>query len=188
MGLCADLRLSSSFCQTSANGIETIWKLTPPPLRAAFGICTGCVFINDCNQSVLFQSLDAEIGELLSPAPTSTLLEDLVRLQAVVLYQIIKIFYAASRSGSLQNGKNPWSGHTGSRSCCEQTPSYKTHKNLGDVAVSRKHPPNRPNIFRAVYLFSNFTYGFCSEAATPGILPVSMQQAPGTPEAFTCGI
>jgi hypothetical protein len=42
---------------------------------------------------VLFHSLDAEIAELLSPAPMSTILEDLVRLQAAVLYQIIRIFF-----------------------------------------------------------------------------------------------
>jgi hypothetical protein len=52
----------------------------PKPLRAAFGICAACVSINDRNRSVLFQSLDAEIRELLSPASTSTLLEDISRL------------------------------------------------------------------------------------------------------------
>ncbi|KAF7546264.1 hypothetical protein G7Z17_g8568 [Cylindrodendrum hubeiense] len=70
----------------------------PRPLRAAFGICAGHLSLNDRNRSVLFQSLDAELSELIAP-PTppiaSTLLDDLVRLQAILLYQIIRFFFGS---------------------------------------------------------------------------------------------
>lgn len=65
----------------------------PRALQAAFGVCAGCVSLNNRNQMVLFQALDAEMSELLTPALTSTLLEDLVKLQAALLYQIIRLFY-----------------------------------------------------------------------------------------------
>jgi hypothetical protein len=65
----------------------------PRALRAAFGICAGCVSINERNQPILFQALDGEMSELLTPGLTSTLVEDLVKLQAAVLYQIIRLFY-----------------------------------------------------------------------------------------------
>lgn len=65
----------------------------PRPLRAAFGICAGCLSLNERNQSLLFQALDAEISELLIPGSTCSLLENLARLQAIVLYQIIRLFY-----------------------------------------------------------------------------------------------
>ncbi|KAH6989714.1 hypothetical protein BKA56DRAFT_475399 [Ilyonectria sp. MPI-CAGE-AT-0026] len=68
----------------------------PRPLRAAWTICAGCVSINDRNRKMLFQALDAELSELITPSTpvvTSTLLEDLVWLQAVLLYQLIRFFF-----------------------------------------------------------------------------------------------
>jgi hypothetical protein len=148
----------------------------PRPLQAAFGICAGCVSINDQNQSVLFQSLDAEITTLLSPAPTSTILEDLVRLQAAVLYQIIRIFIGgleqriiAERQkflvrsygltllrrvdSELQNAQRTWEAWLLAESICRT------------VLIS----------FKLYTVYSNFTYGVCKEAAAIGILPVSTQ-------------
>ncbi|KAH7014806.1 hypothetical protein EDB80DRAFT_747987 [Ilyonectria destructans] len=68
----------------------------PRPLRAAWTICAGCLSINDRNRKMLFQALDAELSELIAPSTpvvTSTLLEDLVWLQAVLLYQMIRFFF-----------------------------------------------------------------------------------------------
>lgn len=68
----------------------------PRPLRAAWTICAGCVSMNDRNRKMLFQALDAELSELITPSTpvvTSTLLEDLVWLQAVLLYQMIRFFF-----------------------------------------------------------------------------------------------
>jgi len=67
----------------------------PRPLRAAFGICAGCFSRNERNRSLLFQALDTEMSELLTPGLTSPLIEDLARLQAIVLYQIIRLFYGS---------------------------------------------------------------------------------------------
>ena len=65
----------------------------PRPLRAAFGICTGLFSLSERNQALLFQALDTEISELLVPGSTCSLIENLARLQAIVLYQIIRLFY-----------------------------------------------------------------------------------------------
>lgn len=65
----------------------------PRPLRAAFGICAGCVSLNERNRSVLFQALDDQVSELLTPALKGSLAEDLVTLQAVLLYETIRLFY-----------------------------------------------------------------------------------------------
>jgi hypothetical protein len=67
----------------------------PRHLRAAFGICGASAMINDHNRQLLFQALDAEMVELLSRAMTGTLLDQLTRLQAAVLYQVVRLFYGS---------------------------------------------------------------------------------------------
>jgi hypothetical protein len=71
----------------------------PAPLRTAFGICARAVSTPaGGDRTMLFRVLDAETAELLNkPTPaassnSSTLLDDLARLQAVVLYTIIRFF------------------------------------------------------------------------------------------------
>lgn len=65
----------------------------PIPLRTALGTCTGILSANECSQSVLFGVIATEISDMLIQAPESGLLEDLARLQASVLYQIIRFVY-----------------------------------------------------------------------------------------------
>ncbi|CAG9984232.1 unnamed protein product [Clonostachys byssicola] len=68
-------------------------SLAPGPLRAAWGICAGCITLNSRNRKFLFQAVDAELAKLLVPTPQGTLFEDLVTLQASVLYQMIRLIY-----------------------------------------------------------------------------------------------
>ncbi|KAL7916900.1 hypothetical protein GGI35DRAFT_466389 [Trichoderma velutinum] len=86
-----------------ANEAETIFihkdlfhSTLPIPLRTAFGICTGIVSTNERSQSALFGVIATEISDLLAQGPEGELLGDLARLQASVLYQIIRFFYGNS--------------------------------------------------------------------------------------------
>jgi hypothetical protein len=65
----------------------------PKPLRAAFGVAAACTCTKDSNRSILFRSLDAELAELIQLSPAETILAHLVKLQAIVLYQIIRLLY-----------------------------------------------------------------------------------------------
>lgn len=65
----------------------------PIPLRTAFGICTGILSSNECSQPLLFGAMANEVCDLLVQAPDSTLFGDLARLQASLLYQIIRFVY-----------------------------------------------------------------------------------------------
>ncbi|KAL6808356.1 hypothetical protein V8C40DRAFT_278875 [Trichoderma camerunense] len=83
-----------------ANQAETMfihkklfYSTLPIPLRTAFSICTGIVSSNECSRSVLFGVIATEISDLLVRDPESGLLGDLARLQASVLYQIIRFVY-----------------------------------------------------------------------------------------------
>ncbi|KAL6791086.1 hypothetical protein J3E68DRAFT_438846 [Trichoderma sp. SZMC 28012] len=72
---------------------DLFYSTLPIPLRTAFGICTGIVSSNERSQSILFGVIATEISDLLIYAPESGLLEDLARLQASVLYQMIRFVY-----------------------------------------------------------------------------------------------
>ncbi|KAH7029912.1 uncharacterized protein B0I36DRAFT_326500 [Microdochium trichocladiopsis] len=65
----------------------------PQAMQAAFGVCAGSTRMNERSRSMLFRTLDAEFAKLQNIAPTeTTLLDDLASLQAVLLYQSIRIF------------------------------------------------------------------------------------------------
>ncbi|KAL4739036.1 hypothetical protein BDV11DRAFT_188519 [Aspergillus similis] len=65
----------------------------PQSIRMAFGIsCSSCL-LSDANRNTLFQAIDTEVNELLSAAEPASLLEDLARLQALLLYQTIRFFH-----------------------------------------------------------------------------------------------
>ncbi|KAH8900795.1 hypothetical protein GQ53DRAFT_740684 [Thozetella sp. PMI_491] len=77
----------------------------PPPLLAAFGICAGSLVLNERNQSALFQAVDVEMTRFLTPTPSGTLRDDLAKLQAAVLYQIIRLFYGGLEQRILAEGQ-----------------------------------------------------------------------------------
>jgi hypothetical protein len=65
----------------------------PQPLRSAFGLCAGTASITQQNRHLLFQALEDETSLLLRSAWASSLIEDLAKLQAVVLFQVIRLYY-----------------------------------------------------------------------------------------------
>ncbi|KAL7780930.1 hypothetical protein V8C43DRAFT_320241 [Trichoderma afarasin] len=72
---------------------DLFYSTLPMPLRTAFGICTGILSTNERSQSVLFGVIATEISDLLVRDLGSGLLGDLARLQASVLYQIIRFVH-----------------------------------------------------------------------------------------------
>jgi hypothetical protein len=50
---------------------------------------------------MLFRSLDTEVSELLTPVSSSTLLEDLSKIQVLVLYQINRLFSSEVKQRTL---------------------------------------------------------------------------------------
>ncbi|KAL4749447.1 hypothetical protein BDW72DRAFT_133122 [Aspergillus terricola var. indicus] len=68
-------------------------ELMPQSIRVAFGIsCSSCL-LSDANRNTIFQAIDIEVNELLGAAEPATLFDDLARLQALLLYQTIRLFH-----------------------------------------------------------------------------------------------
>ncbi|KAL4772270.1 hypothetical protein BDW60DRAFT_187745 [Aspergillus nidulans var. acristatus] len=64
----------------------------PQSIRMAFGIsCSSCL-LSDANRNTLFKAIDSEVDELLNTAEPAALRDDLARLQALLLYQTIRLF------------------------------------------------------------------------------------------------
>jgi hypothetical protein len=154
---------------------KTLYRNSVPrQLRVAFGICAGCVFINERNQSVLFQALDAEISELLIPALTRTLLEDLVTLQAAVLYQIIRIFYGGLEQRIVAERQEFLVRSIGltllQRANTEPKNAQQTWETWHLAESIRR---TVLIAFKLYTLYSHFRDGKCKEVAALNLLPVS---------------
>jgi hypothetical protein len=153
---------------------ELFCSALPLPLRTAYGICARAISMNDHNRPVFFKVLAAEIADLLAPAPTSTLLEDLARLQAVVLYQIIRFY-----NGNLEQ-----------RVIAEQQEFVVRSSGLkllqrADVELRQIQPSWETFVvaesirrtvlvaFKLYTLYWIFRHGTCIETAAMNMLPVS---------------
>jgi hypothetical protein len=153
----------------------------PRQLRAAFGLCAGCALLNDQNRSQLFRAVDAEILESLTPALTSTLLEDLVILQTTVLYQIIRLFYGdleqrivAERQEYLVR-------------LCSLKLLQRAEKELQNALLTWKDWVLAESIRRTVFIsfklytvYSHFKNGSCNEYEALGHLPVTAKPSSWT--------
>ncbi|KAH7322607.1 hypothetical protein B0I35DRAFT_184913 [Stachybotrys elegans] len=62
----------------------------PKPLRTAFGICGASVVLSDRTKDMVFRTIDAEIGDMARSSGL-TLAEKLAQLQALILYQLIRL-------------------------------------------------------------------------------------------------
>ncbi|KAL4926743.1 Zn(II)2Cys6 transcription factor domain-containing protein [Aspergillus undulatus] len=69
----------------------------PQAMRTAFGVSGSSCLLTEKNRDMLFRVVDAEVTGLLDSATQMTLIEDLASLQALLLYQAIRLFL-----GSLQ--------------------------------------------------------------------------------------
>ncbi|KAJ9145118.1 Zn(2)-C6 fungal-type DNA-binding domain-containing protein [Pleurostoma richardsiae] len=146
----------------------------PRPLRAAFGICAGCAVMNERNQSTLFHALDAEMLELLPSTPTSTLLEDLVRLQAAVLYEIVRLFYGGLEQRIVAERQEYLIRSHGLKLL------QRADAELGNAPRTWESWVLAESVRRTVVIafklyttYSTFRGGTCTEIAALSILPVS---------------
>lgn len=65
----------------------------PASMRTAFGICAATLTLNQQTRPMIFQAVDAEVSSLLSSTLSGPLSENLAAFQALVLYQIMRIFH-----------------------------------------------------------------------------------------------
>lgn len=148
----------------------------PQPLRAAFGICAGLVSMNDRNRSVLFHALDAEISELLTPPLTSTLLEDLVRLQAAVLYQTIRLFHGGYEQQIVAQRQEFLIRSYGLGCLGRLDTELQNSPPTWETWILAESMRRTVIVaFKLYTLYSSFRHGICSELKALQILPVSMK-------------
>ncbi|KAL4781769.1 hypothetical protein BJX76DRAFT_334620 [Aspergillus varians] len=65
----------------------------PRPIRTAYGVSSSACLISESNRAMIFRVVDREVLDLLNNAEQPTLLDELARLQALVLYQTIRLFH-----------------------------------------------------------------------------------------------
>ncbi|CAM1507608.1 Fc.00g072490.m01.CDS01 [Cosmosporella sp. VM-42] len=146
----------------------------PQPLLAAFGICAGSVSMNERNRPILFQAVDAEILKLLIPASTSTLLEDLVTLQAAVLYQIIRLYHGGLEQQIAAEQQEFLVRSYGLKLLQRADTELQTIQWTWETWILAESIRRTVLIaFKLYTIYAQFRYGMCTEIAAMGILPVS---------------
>jgi hypothetical protein len=149
-------------------------QILPPQMRSAFGICSACSMLNDNNRSMFFRAVDAEVSILLAPTSKSTLLEDLARLQAAVLYQIMRIFYG-NLEQRIKAERQEYLIRAFAlmvlRRVDPQTEDTEMEWNKWILAESIRR--TAVIAFKLYTMYSIFRHGVCREAVAIGMLPVS---------------
>jgi len=176
----------------------------PSPLLTAFGISAGCTSLNESNRDILFQALDTQMNHLLFTTPTggtasTSALDNLARFQAIVLYQIIRLFYgdvnqrvAAERQAYavraqalrlLQSIDSTLSDTDMADSDTPGSTSVETIMQTGSAQSWEKwilSESIRRTVFVAFKLYTVYTafrYGRCVETEALAMLPVSTRPA-----------
>jgi hypothetical protein len=155
--------------------------LIPDPvtqaIRTAFGVSAIYVCMNESNQSMLFRTIDSEVSELLKPATGSTLLEDLSKMQALVLYQIIRMFHDDLKQRTLAEQQQSLLGtralqllRRGDVELRDIQPTWETW--LLTETIRRTVIVT----FMVHAVYSIFKMGICPELPTLSVLPVSTRQ------------
>ena len=148
----------------------------PRPLRAAFGICAGSMSISERNRSVLFHALDAEVTELLKAPSTGTLLEDLVRLQAAVLYQIIRLFHGGLEQRIVAEQQEFPLRSFGLTLLQRAEVELRNVRRIWEIWIFAESIRRTVLIAFKVYtMYAIFKHGKCAEGAAMQLLPVSVK-------------
>ncbi|GAD97555.1 hypothetical protein AN9352.2 [Paecilomyces variotii No. 5] len=152
---------------------DTYISKAPRTIQAAFGVCAAYACMSEANKYMLFQTLDAEVLELLQPAPAITLSEDLSKMQAMVLYQIIRLFYGGMKERLLAeqqaNLLKAWGLQLIQRINTELPNSPSTWETWILAESSRRAVLMT---FMTYGVYSLINHGVCLERSTLGILPV----------------
>jgi hypothetical protein len=158
----------------------------PHMIRAAFGVSAAYACTNEGSKSMLFRTLDAGVQELLEQALDETLLEALARLQAMALYQIIRLFHGDLRQRTLaeqqENMVGAWGLQLLQRASVELRGPNLTWK---DWMIAESIRRTVLVTFMLYGVYSVFKHGICPEYPTLSILPVSTQAVLWkSPEAY----
>jgi hypothetical protein len=149
----------------------------PPSIRTAFGVCSAHTCTNNGIGSMMFQILNAEAGELLMPPANVTLLEALSRMQAMVLYQIIRIYHGDLKQRILAERQESSVVALGlqllHRADIELREEQATWENW-ILAESIRRTVMVTFMLYAIY--SIFKHGICAAYPTLSVLPVSTTQ------------
>jgi hypothetical protein len=170
-----------SYPWTFAQYVETTFihkklyrDLLPSSIRAAFGVCTAYVYVNDATESMLFRTLDAEASELLNRAPDGTLLEALSRMQAMVLYQIIRIYRGDLRQRAIAEQQGSILGMWGLQLIHRADIELRSEKLSWESRILAESVRRTVMVaFMLHGVYSIFKHGICPEFPTLSILPVS---------------
>ncbi|OKL61678.1 hypothetical protein UA08_02987 [Talaromyces atroroseus] len=146
-------------------------------LRGAFGICAACVCMNATNQPMLFEALNAELAKLLQPGTSSSLREDLAKMQAIVLYQLIRLFHGDIKQRALVEQQQEHISasmlHLLRRANVELSVAQPTWETWIFSESTRR---TVMVAFMIYAVYSIFKHEICPELPTLSILPVSTKQ------------
>ncbi|KAK4447361.1 hypothetical protein QBC34DRAFT_132288 [Podospora aff. communis PSN243] len=163
----------------------------PGPLLSAFGISAACASLNDRNKAILFQAVDGQVNGLLASSSfvntnstsNTRLLEDLARMQALVLYQIIRLFYG----GVEQRAVSEQQAFAVRAQALRLLQSFDADAHIESGSSDASPSPQTwegwilaESIRRTVFvafklytLYAAFRYGYCVETTALAMLPVS---------------
>ncbi|WYZ36903.1 hypothetical protein EsH8_II_000409 [Colletotrichum jinshuiense] len=168
----------------------------PKPIRAALGTSATFCLINENNSQILFRVVDAEVVELLkTPPPLAadadggdgdkgsgsssgmTLIEELARLQALTLYQMMRMFGGGLEQRvavDLQQGLlKTWALQLLRRSRAELSDGCLETDDWHTWIVAESIRRTVMVIYMFYGMYSIAMHGFCVEFPTLAKLPVS---------------
>lgn len=166
-----------AFAQSSTTTFiheESYLDHLPPAIRAAFGICSAHVISTAANRSMLFRSMEGHANELFQSAQSGTLLEALSRLQALVLYQIVRMYHGDLKQRILAEQQESTMAAYGLQLL------RRADIELQGEQITREDWVLMESIRRTVMtafilyaIYSIFKHGVCASYPTLSILPVS---------------
>lgn len=154
----------------------------PSSIRHAFSTCAMYVGKTDFNTAITYRTLDAEISELLQTDSSLWSLEDaLAHVQALLLYQIIRLFDGDIRQRVFAEQHNPilasWTDTLYVR--LKQQCSPYSHHSLAEKSEWKSWilmESARRTVLMSLFLrgyYHALKTGFCSTIAAMADLPVS---------------
>jgi hypothetical protein len=162
---------------------KSLYREYPQAIQAVFGVCAAHACMNEANQPLLFQVIDSNISDLLDLHSNTSLLDDLAQLQAIVLYETIRLLYGGLEQRLVAEQQERAVQVQGLRLL------QRANAELGAMQPTWQTWLVVENIRRTVMVaymlygvYSLFRLGICPELSTLGNLPVSTN-----PELWKCG-
>lgn len=148
--------------------------VTSPPLRTAFAMCSAVTSAREGLQEMMFKIMDTEISEWLVLTPTSTLLEDLAKLQAAVLYQIIRFFHGGLEERVTAERQEYLIRSYGLRLLQRMNTELSSLRPSWEVWVLMESIRRTVVVaFKLYTLYGTFRSGICTETRAIKMLPMS---------------